>query len=301
MLAGTQDRAGNMSQPHRTTPARATGFTLIEMMVVIGLVALLAAMALPSIVTLLSAGADAQAYNLIAAQLTFARALAIERVNYAGVHCQIADAKVAGALVRPKQEDVCFTGIVFIDDANANTNGSITTANPNGGNRKFTGYSVPKPVPGGIGLGQVVTAMASGETATVDAATTTACSYTGDAGYKPVFTTFTVVFNANGTVVRSNDATNSGKVEFWDSDPLFKVPTTTSAGDVIGSQQLWDILNANKANNQYGATAIALFEMKRYAPVASATGTSTGPKEYLNGSAQLLPLNTYTGQLYLRE
>jgi prepilin-type N-terminal cleavage/methylation domain-containing protein len=280
MLAGTKDRAGNMSKRHRTTPRRATGFTLIEMMVVIGLVALLAAMALPSIVSLLSAGADAQAYNLIAAQLTFARALAIERVNFAGVHCQIADAPDpadATKLLRPKQEDVCYSGVVLIDDANTNT----------GSQKLFTGYTAPKPVPGGIGLGQVVTAVSSGDTATVGTSDTS--PYTGNAGDKVKFTTFTVVFTASGTVVRTVDG---GLVVYWGNDPLFRVAAALST-DIAGRRQLWDLTNAN---NHYGATAIALFEMRRYAPMSSADRLT-----YLNASAQLLPLNTYTGQLYQRE
>jgi prepilin-type N-terminal cleavage/methylation domain-containing protein len=249
------------------------GFTLIEMMVVIGLVALLASMALPSIVTLMNAGADAQAYNLIAAQLTFARALAIERVSFAGVHCQIADARVGGGttgpLLRPKQEDVCYSGIVTLDDVT----------------KQFKGYDSPKPVPGGIGLGQVVSAM-SGDTATVGASATD--PYTGDAGKKEYFTTFTVVFTASGTVVRSVDG---GKVVYWADDPLFKADTSTT--DIAGTRQLWHL---GYANNHYGTTALTLFEMRRYAPLLPAERLT-----YLNQSAQLLPLNAYTGQLYVRE
>ena len=266
-----------MSRPNRTEARRATGFTLIEMMVVIGLVALLAAMALPSIVTLMSAGADAQAYNLIAAQLTFARALAIERVNYAGVHCQIADAMDAGNLLRPKEEDICYTGVVFVDDSNTNTSGT----------KLFTGYNTPKQVPGGIGLGKVCTAM-GGDTATVGTSDT--APYQNDAGVKQNFTTFTVLFAASGTAVRSVDG---GMVSYWQSDPLFT--DNPKSTDISGTRRLWDY---NTANNHYATTAIALFEMRRYGP---STLMSSDRINYLNDNAQLLPLNTYTGQLYVRE
>jgi prepilin-type N-terminal cleavage/methylation domain-containing protein len=266
-----------MSRPYRKTPRRATGFTLIEMMVVIGLVALLAAMALPSIVTLMSAGADAQAYNLIAAQLTFARALAIERVNYAGVHCQIADAKDGSNLLRPKEEDMCYTGIVFVDDSNTNTSAG----------KLFTGYSTPKQVPGGIGLGKVSTAMGS-DVATVGTSDT--APYQNDAGVKENFTTFTVLFTASGTAVRSVDG---GVVNFWQNDPLFT--DNPKSTDISGSRRLWDYTNANK---HYATTAIALFEMRRYGPSTLMSSDRIG---YLNDNAQLLPLNTYTGQLYIRE
>ena len=73
-------------------PSGAGGFTLLEMMVVIGLVSMMVAMSLPSVVALFDAGADAQAYNLITAQLTAARAQAVVGNTYSGIHIQLADA-----------------------------------------------------------------------------------------------------------------------------------------------------------------------------------------------------------------
>jgi hypothetical protein len=245
------------------------------MMVVIGLVALMAAMALPSIVSLMNAGADAQAYNLIAAQLTFARSLAIERVNYAGVHCQVADAKDSTGLLRPKQQDVCYSGIVFVDDSNGFTSPT----------KLFTGYNAPKQVPGGIGFGKVCTAM-SGDGATVG--TDEKAPYTSDAGTQEKFTTFTVLFTSTGTAVKSVDGQT---VRFWTKDPLFL--DNPKAADIAGSRKLWELTNAD---DHFAVTAMCLFEMRRYAPVSPADRIS-----YLNDNAQFLPLNNQTGQLYIRE
>ena len=140
------------------------GFTLMEMMVVIGLVALMATMALPSIVSLFNSGADAQAYNLIAAQLTAARALAIEKSTYAGVHVQMADMRARPEL----KSEACFSALVLY--------------NPR--ERYFELYDQPRRTPGSMAFGKV--------TGTYD--------NTAKTLYE--FTSFTVAFSSAGSAVR---------------------------------------------------------------------------------------------------
>jgi len=127
-------------------PDRAGGFTLLEMMVVIGLVSLMVSMSLPSVIALFNAGADAQAYNLVSAQLTVARARAVVGNTYAGVHVQLADAPLIETdtaqnptLLRPELAGVCFSGIITYD--------------PNTGARSFDLTAAPKRVPGAIVFG----------------------------------------------------------------------------------------------------------------------------------------------------
>jgi len=65
------------------------GFTLIEMMAVIGIIALLAAIILPTAVRLFSASSHEQARQMLSASLTGARAAAIEHAEYRIVHVQV--------------------------------------------------------------------------------------------------------------------------------------------------------------------------------------------------------------------
>ncbi|MBL7133291.1 MAG: hypothetical protein ISS78_04280, partial [Phycisphaerae bacterium] len=81
---------GPIARAHEP-PRRTVGFTLIELMVVLVLVMLISAIALPSVARIFDSGADAMAYNLISAQLESARMYALENGTPAGIHVQLAD------------------------------------------------------------------------------------------------------------------------------------------------------------------------------------------------------------------
>jgi len=68
---------------------RRTGFTLIEMMAVVGIIALVTAMVLPTVARLFRASSDEQARQILSAALTGARAKAIEDAEYRIVHVQV--------------------------------------------------------------------------------------------------------------------------------------------------------------------------------------------------------------------
>jgi type II secretory pathway pseudopilin PulG len=97
----------------RINPWSAPGFTLVEMLIVISLIILLATTAVPSFVGLFEAGTATQAYNILSSQLSAARAYAMERGTFAGVHIQRADA-VNANLGLPKT-NVCYSAIVAWD------------------------------------------------------------------------------------------------------------------------------------------------------------------------------------------
>jgi len=97
-----------MRSATRKISAAGGGFTLVELLVVIAVIAILVAVTLPSMSELFRTGSDSQAHNLIAAQLAAARALAIQEHTTAGVHVQLAD----GANVKAAQADACYAAVV---------------------------------------------------------------------------------------------------------------------------------------------------------------------------------------------
>jgi len=185
-------RHGTATRPRR--PA----FTLVEIVITIGVLVLVATIAMPSVVAIINAGSDNQAYNLLSAQLKGARALAIESQNYTALHVQMAYPATG-------YEDVCFATIMVLNAAGD----------------KFIpadGFG-PRRMPGNMAFGDLHGVL-------------------GGSPYGPIsdltdFTTFTVVFNPAGQAVKqvkggnveldtthaifTEGPTNDPKVELWRS------------------------------------------------------------------------------------
>jgi prepilin-type N-terminal cleavage/methylation domain-containing protein len=246
-----------------SVPRRGTaGFTLMEMMIVIGLVGLVAALALPSIVALFNAGADAQAYNLMASQLAAARALAIEKGTYAGVHVQLADALQGSEFLRLKLENVCYTALVLY----------------NRQAERFRVHTTPVRVPGSIAFG------------TISEETVSGGNYSdgvNPSGKHNDFTTFTVIFSPTGSAVRLVDGQ---AIQFDNQDLAFRLEDDPQAAlDIAGSSRLWQYPKVEP-----GVTAMTLFDVTEYVGAEDAVA-------YLNENGQFLPVNVHTGQLFPRE
>jgi prepilin-type N-terminal cleavage/methylation domain-containing protein len=265
---------------------RLRGFTLLEMMVVIGLVALMASMALPSIVALFNSGADAQAYNLISAQITAARARAVLSSTYAGVHVQMADAlnDAGDGLLRPELKEVCFSGLISYDSENKWFD--------------LIPGMAPQRVPGKIAFGyasEMVTAPTGAlRPGTLDATIGDSASSLFDgaaAGNITKFTTFSVLFNSLGAVTRF---VNGDPIHFNDQSSAFVDADPTYVAR-FGSKRLWKLDNTY-VQDRYGATAITMFDVTEYS-----SADDNKKVAYLNENAQLLPLNVHTGQLYKRD
>jgi prepilin-type N-terminal cleavage/methylation domain-containing protein len=273
--------------------ARRTGFTLLEMMVVIGLVALMASMALPSVIALFNSGADAQAYNLISAQFTAARARAVVSNTYAGVHVQMADAlNEAGTLLRPELDGVSFSGLIVYDSEQKWFD--------------LTPGMVPQRIPGNVSFGyasEVVLRPTGALTGTLEATigTSAGSPFTGMAGTITKFTTFSVIFNSLGAVTRF---ANGDPIHFIDQSPdttkgQSEIFTDAATTDVVrfGSKRLWR-LAPDYVQDRYGVTAVTMFDMSDCTTVPPTPNQLNIAK--LNENAQLLPLNIHTGQLFGR-
>jgi prepilin-type N-terminal cleavage/methylation domain-containing protein len=213
----TPDAAANPTGP-------AKGFTLIELMVVVALVGVAVALALPSIMYLFTAGADSQAYNLIGAQLTTARAIAIRNHTYAGVHVQMPD-----TTLWPKLWQTCFSAIVVRDRKTG----------------LFRVQGQPQKVPGSYAFGKI------------DSSTVSGGAYAALAGSSPdAFTNFTVIFTPAGELARCTD---SGAVQFDATDPIFSSVSVSGTTSVTGESRLWAL-----PANADGVLALTMFSFAEY-------------------------------------
>jgi len=255
---------------HRRSGDRAA-FTLMEMMIVIGLVGLIAGLALPSIVALYNAGADRQAYNLIAAQLTAARALAIEKGTFAGLHIQLADMREGEEYLNPDLKHVCFSCLVVLD-RKVGTHGA------------FRLYGIPQQVPKPYALAEVSRRTVEGESFIEEAV-----SNVNDKTVPWNVTTFTVIFSPTGSAVTLVDGRN---VTFATDEPVFRSTQDPNDFGVAGSGRLWTLPPAEPA-----VTAVALFNTTDYVLKAKAGQGSA----YLTNESQLLAINVHTGQLFTGE
>lgn len=242
-------------------PAPSRGFTLVELMIVVSLIILVLSIALPTMVGLFRAGADAQAANLTAAYLTGARGLAVRDATYAGVKVQIGAGPIA--------EGACYIAIVQQRDGNA-----FGVAD---------GYA-PLRLPGGMCLGLV------------DDDTVNGSAFDSAAVANPdVFCSFTVLFSPSGKVVRLVDPTTAnptGNIVYRGNDALFNQQDPNDTW-------IWDInvANTTAGTGKPGATAMTLFDYGVY----QAQADDAAKAAYLNQNGQFLPVNVHTGQLFPRK
>ena len=216
---------------NKTRDKRRSGFTLIELLVVVALIILIAGIALPTVINLFSAGADAQAYNLLAAQLAYARSQAIFLGTYVGVHVQAAD--------RSELSKDCYSAVVWDD--------------PDVSGHEFSLLPDAKPekIPGNFGFGKLFGTFfnSSGDYQGLD-----------DSGLED-FTTFTIVFSPQGQIVKFVEGAANGHVAFTTDDKLFGDPDTNPT-------VLWE--KPDDAEGVTAVTIFNYAEMKAISPSGNA-------------------------------
>jgi len=278
--------------PGRRPAGRPTrAFTLVELIVVMAIVGLVLAVVLPTMINLFSAGADAQAYNVMSALLASARAEAISTVKFVGVHVQMADAVDAeGKPLSPDLQGVSYAAMVSLQgfarstfppeylDSEEFNRGADEMVD------RFVRAEGPYRMPQKVAFGELKS------TYVTESAGVTEYLAMDDPG----FTSFTLVFSPGGAVTKKVKGKN---VRFRHDTALFS-----------GAQALWDLNVAH--NNDHpvgepGATAMTMFDYERFAendkPEAEGGIDADYRAKYLNQCGQFLTINVYTGQLNKRK
>ena len=242
------------------------GFSLVELMVVIALIVIAVAIALPSISRLFSAGADTQAFNLLAAQCAAARAQAIQNATYAGVHVQMSN--------RSDLEG-CYGAVMWDDPSTTDHNLSLSPDHE------------PQKFPGSYAFGQLSDPFLN-QTGGSKAYSITA--FDGDTpGAIEDFLTFTIVFNAEGQVSKyiDNDDITLAKGNLIKNG---SIDETSSSDDNF----LWEEPSDN--GNEAGVTAVTLVDYPTFISLTDRNDRD----DYLEETAQFMALNYYTGQFFFR-
>ncbi len=263
---------------HRETHRRPRGFTLIELIVVMGIIVLIAGIALPSITSLMESSADKQAYNILAGQLRAARALAIRKGTFAGVHIQPANASESENPDIDEFRDTFFSAVVEFKEIRDFRAGN--KMKPAAVVDLAEGFE-PIAMPEGIGF----ISLDMRKDAFFD-------KNTGEFNPDPWHwderaTAITILFSPEGRLVRSIYR-NSVAI-----DPDGDLTT--------GSGALWETVRGLPTQKSYNSpndcsNGVVLIEYRNYENISKHAMDS-----YLWQNAQFLPVNPHTGMLYPRE
>jgi len=270
---------------------RNKGFTLLEMAVTLTVILLAATLVVPSVGKMLASSADTEAFNLLAAQLTAARAEAISQSTYAGIHVQL------HGTPRTSETKGAYTMVIIYDRDKALF--------------KRPEHFLPHRLPG---------MMAAGELSSDPNASISFISNQDPGTYRnlgdnnlPDFCSFSVIFSPDGTVVsqvRNEDDTPSN-IRFMrrmgdnaGADPAFWamfVKLDTEDNDRDGNTNEHDpndttgFWRFEDTDNESGVSAFTLFDYGELQSLDSGQRAN-----YLDESGQFMPVNMHTGQLFDR-
>lgn len=271
-----------------TSRSLPTGFTLMELTVVIAMIGLLAATAIPSIMNMFTAGADARAYNQMTSMLTSARTAAIQYGSYVIVRVQPAvrqqSIKVGNNLTwKWKDSDSPpnwyrrKAGLTYVTAFLYNAQANTCIVVP--------GFR-PQPIPDQFVFGEVTEDFLI--TQGGDAFESTKLDT--DAKIDN-FISFNVIFSPSGAVVKTIPGVNIVT--------LLNTPNgafTDGTSYTLNNAPLYSN-DANCLRNEEGVTAMTMFDKAALDRIPSYADKI----KYINENGQLIPMNLYTGQLYKRK
>ncbi len=268
---------------------RKSGFSLIELLVVIGIMAMLAALTIPALINTLTSSADEQTYEMFAAQMNLARAIALTENAYTLVHCQpVQDSYVA---LHPELEDLCYMAILILDktkgtdaDGDGSLDGQFTLPRLHSNESLKSKYYSLDPV--AFPKGWAIMAIDEWTVSTTNSGFRS--TYLTDRWFHATMTA-TIIFNPSGQVVS----------QF----PGGIIPMDTTSL-LFGAGKTWTwSAGSNFYGKRPGATAVSIVnhgEVKYMMKDDGTTPDITARMNWLNENAQFLSINVYTGQLFPR-
>lgn len=247
-----------MTAPNTKRRARNCGFTLIELLVVVGIIMIVLGIAIPSIANLFRSGAEVQARNLIDAQISAARMLAVRNRGPVALHFQ------QGYEIDGRRDYY----MAILEGNNDNWPGIWEFTLVPG--------TTPARLPGGLIAGRVD-----------DSVTDSSGNYSGvqytSSSARNWFTNFSIAFDASGRLTTM-------KVRV--------IPSTVVGYDPPEDTDIWrwgDVINSSSEDNwrgQYSIRALCLFD-----PDDLDGLNDSEADDYLNDNARFLPVAPYTGGL----
>lgn len=266
----------------RNTRRRHGGFTLMELLVVIGVIGLAATLAVPSIAAFLTTGSDSQAVNYLSAICSAARTEAIRSHNHVVVHIQM-EASYLGGSWKTNLDGRCYAMVMGYDKTSGTFRsiGQATDAAMGANPWPHRGQVfMPKPLPGGMAFGEYSPKFVSESGTTYTIINVTSLASMGD------FTSVSILFTPSGSVARNAP---SGTIRFSTADAVFG-----------GAEPLWMADAANPGGTGEAAVnAVFLFKAAELAAAVRAGGTA--PDQFVHNDGRRMAINNHTAQLFIME
>lgn len=237
-----------------------SGLTIVELLVVIGIIAAVVAISLPAINAMQKSFDSTGAEGMINAALSTARTLAISRQQYVGVRFQKAW-KLAENIL---DSDQYMIFVMFVESKEAGNNLDAF--------RTIDGYK-PMKLPANIGVADLTGITALGNDTELSDATT-----------------FSVVFSPAGKLVIHEVRIRFRDNDYPDYDDVFNTISRVDSGNAMFVYDD-DADPANGINKEQSRDEFVIYNCEEFKKITNPTDRYN----YLNDSSKMVYINPYTG------
>ncbi len=287
-----------MTRAEKPSITRA-GFTLVELITVMGLIVLILMIVVPSAATMIRDSGESQSVNILSSNIALARTEALSRSEYVGVHVGLDDRMKDNELV----SDRCYAAFVSGNFTDGNTielrtlnDGDGDGDGDGGGRAVYAPTAFPEP----FAFGQLSNTFLN-NSATAPFVFNTGDYADSENDYESYsaklkrpdiledFTTFTILFSPQGNIM-----TEAAKITYPSGgDGMLFGNNPTAAGTLLWKPPVSDPPEALEDGALHPVLGVTPFNYKtfRYAP---------SWKDYLDNNAEFITFNSYTGHSFTR-